>query len=549
MVKEKITTVDAGADTGMLDILPHVEYDAIHALAEYIDNSIQSYVDNKKKLEALNPSYKLLIQITVKNRKIEIKDNAAGIPDSRFQDAFKAAKKIKKNNQLNEFGMGMKAASYWFTPTWRVLTKSIEEKETKLVKLDLRKIVDFNQPQIKVQRVDNKSKFGFTHIFLDDITKTVNTRNINKSIDHIASIHRHFINNKKIIIKFNDHIIKFTEPTFKKSYPYAEYKKWLELYKNDLKSKTAKKNKPKMNLWKRQINIKFGKNNQYIANGYVGILDESKRSAAGLYYFRRGRCIQEQVYPEDIFPAGSKGTQRYNSIYGEINFLNSETTFNKRSIQFDDPYAEEEFATKLLKELEKKPDLWSEAKQSGKSWELLMESEMFYLQNKNETESKIDDILEVLKKHGAKQASRAIKTDQKIKHENLPPKVLPMITEKKKIKIEKKDKVKLDGKNYSYVVEKTYDENRTDPWCQYSMDPDNQIITVRISMVHEFVQTYFNPQKKENSLGLEYIATYLVMSEIHARNEGGLGNKASVVRENFNKILYQLPPRERKKLA
>ena len=549
MVKDKITIVDAGADTGMLDILPHVEYDPHHALAEYIDNSIQSYIDNKKKLEQLNPSYKLLIQITVKNRKIEIKDNAAGIPDSRFQDAFKAAKKVKKNDQLNEFGMGMKSASYWFTPTWRVLTKSIEEQETKLVKLNLRKIVDLDQPQIKVERVYNKSKYGFTHIFLDNVTKTVNTRNINKCIEHIASIHRHFINNNNIVIKFNDHIAKFIEPKFKKSYPYAEYKKWLELYKNDLKSKTAKKNKPEIHLWKRKINIKFGKNNKYIANGYVGILDESKRGSAGLYYFRRGRCIQEQVYPEVLFAASAKGSQRYNSIYGEINFVNSETTFNKRSIQFNDPYADEDFAIKLRKELQKKPDLWSEATQSGKSWELLMEAEMNFLKNKNDGESNIDDILELLKKHGAKQASRAIETDQNIKHENLPPIVLPMIRESKKIKIENKDKVKLDGKTYSYVVEKTYDENRTDPWCQYSMDPDNKIITVRISMVHDFVQTYFNPQKKENSLGLEYIATYLVMSEIHARNEGGLGNKASIVRENFNKILYQLPPRERKKLA
>ena len=70
---------------------------------------------------------------------------------------------------------------------------------------------------------------------------------------------------------------------------------------------------------------------------------------------------------------------------------------------------------------------------------------------------------------------------------------------------------------------------------------------MRLSMAHEFIDTFFNPTNKMQSLGLEYLATYLVTAEIHAQNHQGLGKKASLIRENLNKILYQLPPRERKR--
>ena len=43
-------TVNIKPTTGYLSILPAINYRAWFALAEFVDNSIQSYLDNKSKL-------------------------------------------------------------------------------------------------------------------------------------------------------------------------------------------------------------------------------------------------------------------------------------------------------------------------------------------------------------------------------------------------------------------------------------------------------------------------------------------------------------------
>ena len=64
---------------GYLSILSAINYTPWHATAEFVDNSIQSYIDNKTKLRKLHSNYKLKIEIYVSGAVIEIKDNAGGI--------------------------------------------------------------------------------------------------------------------------------------------------------------------------------------------------------------------------------------------------------------------------------------------------------------------------------------------------------------------------------------------------------------------------------------------------------------------------------------
>ena len=46
---------------GYLSILSAINYTPWHATAEFVDNSIQSYIDNKTKLRKLHSNYKLKI--------------------------------------------------------------------------------------------------------------------------------------------------------------------------------------------------------------------------------------------------------------------------------------------------------------------------------------------------------------------------------------------------------------------------------------------------------------------------------------------------------
>ena len=81
-----------------------------NALAEYVDNSIASFLHHKDFLTKLNPKGKLSVYITidVDNDTIIIEDNAFGIEAKDYDRAFELANIPLDSSGLNEFGMGMK---------------------------------------------------------------------------------------------------------------------------------------------------------------------------------------------------------------------------------------------------------------------------------------------------------------------------------------------------------------------------------------------------------------------------------------------------------
>ena len=116
------------------------------ALGEYVDNAVQSYLDNKEALVALEPNYRLEIRINVdwEKRNITITDNAAGINTESYKKAFEPAHIPLDSTGLNEFGMGMKTASVWLADKWCVYTKALGETVERFNSFDLFKVIDDN---------------------------------------------------------------------------------------------------------------------------------------------------------------------------------------------------------------------------------------------------------------------------------------------------------------------------------------------------------------------------------------------------------------------
>ena len=57
-----------------------------NTLAEYVDNAVQSYLNHKAEIKAIDPNYQLQVEITIDrtNDTISIIDNAAGIDTLNF---------------------------------------------------------------------------------------------------------------------------------------------------------------------------------------------------------------------------------------------------------------------------------------------------------------------------------------------------------------------------------------------------------------------------------------------------------------------------------
>ena len=202
-------TVNIRPAVGYLSILQAINYRAWYAIAEFVDNSIQSYIDNKSKLKKLHGNnFKLKIAIYVSKSKIQIIDNAAGINEKDFPRAFRAAARPENRKGLSEFGMGMKTAACWFSPFWIVKTKPLDEKELKIVKFDIKNIVRDEIEELEIKKSPLSLKQHYTEITLTNLIKVPHGQTIKRMKDHLSSMYRCFIEKTKIFRAYLENMCK-----------------------------------------------------------------------------------------------------------------------------------------------------------------------------------------------------------------------------------------------------------------------------------------------------------------------------------------------------
>src|SRR3990172_2859396 len=112
-----IDYVNIRPGVSILSVLRHLNYKPWYALAEFVDNSIQSFLDYQEELKLIEgPDYRLKVTIDINLKddgQITIRDNAAGIHYKDYVRAFRPAAIPLDQEGLCEFGMGMKSASCW----------------------------------------------------------------------------------------------------------------------------------------------------------------------------------------------------------------------------------------------------------------------------------------------------------------------------------------------------------------------------------------------------------------------------------------------------
>ena len=201
--------------TKILSILKHIEYDPWFALAEYVDNAIDSYLKYETKLKEIEGDdfcLQVTIDIDSVNNEITIRDNAAGIHQKDYERAFRAAEAPPNNSGLSEFGMGMKSASCWFSNLWTVRTSAIGENVEKTVSFDLDKIFNNGEDELQVEQRSSKSNYHYTVITLRNIGKLPQKKTLSKIEKHLISIYRDFIRSGKLKLVFRGKLLAYIAP-------------------------------------------------------------------------------------------------------------------------------------------------------------------------------------------------------------------------------------------------------------------------------------------------------------------------------------------------
>lgn len=290
-----------------------------YTLGEYVDNAVQSFLNHKQELLAIEPNYKLRVEIKIdwENGLIFIDDNAAGIDADNYVRAFEPAHIPIDDTGLNEFGMGMKTASVWLANKWTVTTKALGENVERHTEFDLQKVTAEEKEDLVVQESACDTNKHYTHIVLSQLSANAPKRGqIDKIRRHLSSIYRYFLRSEDVEIIVNGTFLE--APNYKiLNAPY---------YKTPDGDKI---------LWKRNIDFQMG---DYKAKGFIAILDKIQNGANGLVLLRRGRVIvgggDERYFPSVLF--GQTGSFRYRRLFGELELEGFEVSFNKNGIREED---------------------------------------------------------------------------------------------------------------------------------------------------------------------------------------------------------------------
>ncbi|GAA4027902.1 hypothetical protein GCM10022409_09900 [Hymenobacter glaciei] len=321
-------------DVGVLAVLRHLNYSPWYALAEYVDNSIDSYIKNKAALIAADgPAYKLRVDITIDSAQkiITILDNAAGISAGDLNRALQVAAPPPDRKGLSEFGMGMKAASCWFSPMWGIKTKALGETVSRLIKFDVDSIVSNHIQELDVTLIpDTPSSEHFTGIKLAQVFDPPYKRTTGKIKSHLASIYRAFIQAGELVLTVNGEQLGYAVPDVLEAAIYSDPSgpsiRWLQ-------------------------EVSFECAGGRTVRGFAAIRETGSTAEAGFSLFRRGRVIvgsYEEVYrPEALFGRGN--SYRSQRLFGEFHLEGFGVSHTKDGFQWEG--CEEEFLSLLEKAL------------------------------------------------------------------------------------------------------------------------------------------------------------------------------------------------------
>ena len=311
----------------------YIENKVWNALAEYVDNAIQSFKDHAEILSAINPNSKLRVEINIDidNDIITIRDNAFGITNDNYERAFELANIPLDRKGLNEFGMGMKVSSIWLSDLWTVETKAYGESDIKTLVFNIHEVTQNEEIELPVSCVQANVNEHYTLVTLTKLSQNKpRSRQIAYVKKHLASIYAKYIRDGLLDLIVNDELLADTQlqclvaPYYKT--PNGENIVWRQ--EIDFEA-------PKYDEFGKQIG-------SYYAKGFIGILERMSTSVDnGILLFRRGRVIgssfDEKYRPKIL--SGEEGSPRYKRIFGELELDGFDVSFTKSSFQDDDEFA------------------------------------------------------------------------------------------------------------------------------------------------------------------------------------------------------------------
>ena len=293
------------------------------ALAEFVDNAIQSFKDKYKAISQNNNSrtkLKVTISINSDKKEIIIEDNAAGINRNNMQKAIRFGLRYGESHRpesLSVYGMGMKSAAIWLSPKWKLETSAVGSKEKLSLSFDLEYLLKNNETSVDVRPGTESSTKHYTKIIITNCERNLTQGYYKETVFPFLLETFHKFADVEIEMIYDGQPIEIEEKKLDKLY----LTKPVPLEYNN-------------NTWERKISLPFQDGRVY---GFIMILKKGGYKQPGIRLLRNNRIIEgttvHRNLPESITGTMNKyGAQR---IYGELHLNHCAINYQKTAFDLN----------------------------------------------------------------------------------------------------------------------------------------------------------------------------------------------------------------------
>ena len=502
----------------ILNVFSRLSYKAWYAIAEFVDNSTQSYLSHEKEMKEIPGFEKLVIQVRydAAANTLTITDNAYGMEINRFRDAILLDAKNDEQTGRNEFGMGLKTAASWFGNIWTVISTQYGSSNKFSATVNIPALKEDGLNSIKISRETVDPNSHGTTIIIEEITKKITApRTKHKIVDLLSSMYRRDINDKNIEIWFGDEMISFEEYPVLQNFRGKQWKKPLA------------------------FDVHFD-GRVYKVTGFVAIMNPGSFPNAGFALFRQNRVIiggsDANYKPSRIF--GQAQSQISLKLFGELNMDDFPVNQAKDGFVWDDGL-EDAFIEALKANIQEYIRIAELSKKQREEEEQYSPEKSSKLQN--EVAPAVSDMaIDIPQKHenATIDTTTASESENDIEVQEYIETVLNTPVEEMLVSTSRSYRIALNAVT-EITVSVQWATGSKDYWIEYHDEEDGSI-SVLINIDHPFFMPY--SKDEEFKTVLEKFVLAFVIAEKQAKLTSDKDGYifASTIKNNMNRYLSKM---------
>lgn len=505
----EIKELNIQPQAGVIGVFSRLNYKPWYAIAEFVDNSTQSFYSHQNELaEHGITEVEIIIDYDSEKDILTITDTAFGMEFDDFSRAVKIDSPPENKNGRNEFGMGLKTAASWFGNIWSVKSTALGSSSQYYTEINIPQMRENNVNFVEIHKTLVEPITHGTTIVIREVTKKIGSaRTKNKITELLKSMYRRDLNNGLVQIIYDG------EPLYFDEYACLTFRD---------------------KEWRKNVNFSFDFDGiTHNVVGFVGILANGGFGRAGFALFRRGRVVvggEEYNYkPQEIFQQ-SQSTISH-KLFGELDLDDFPINQAKDGFVWDDGL-EEAFIHYLKSDIQEYIDIAKLTNKQREEEENLSKSVSDTVQtqiqesiNKSSSTGRLD-----INTDKTNNTQVALFKEYQEEQNNQPEKVNEHI---------RPYKVSLDSIT-DYHIEVQWVQANNQSWITVDSSPEENIAYVKLNINHPFFKPFSSDQSFK--VVLEKFAIAFVLAEYRAKlnaNSDGL-IAPNAFRSHINKYLKDL---------